>query len=214
MKMMTKNSKLAYLILLAGVSVAVVGTARGAFSESVEPSPHEDASVSLAEDIVIDPAVGSPIYQLKANALDGHEISLGDYKGKVLLIVNTASHCGFTPQYAGLQALSKKYDAQGLKVLGFPCDQFGHQEPGDAADISSFCTKNYGVDFQMFDKIEVNGKNANPLYVFLKKGTKDHGNIRWNFTKFLVDKEGRVIKRYGSMASPDSLATDIEAALK
>lgn len=214
-KVKAQNCKLVFGLLLSilGGAAIAVGTMGGAMG---------DSGVAAESDVAVSDTVGSkaddpsdaPIYKFKANALDGHEIQFADYKGKVLLIVNTASHCGYTPQYAGLQALSKKYEAQGLKVLGFPCDQFGHQEPGDAAAISSFCTKNYGVDFQMFDKIEVNGKEANPLYVYLKKSTKDHGDIRWNFTKFLVDKQGKVLKRYGSMASPESLSTDIEAALK
>ncbi len=213
-KVIAKNSKLGFLLFLTGVIVAAVSTAGGALSESTASAVEGEATVSEADPVKDDTSSEAPIYKFKANALDGHEISFGDYKGKVLLIVNTASHCGYTPQYAGLEALSKKYEAEGLKVLGFPCDQFGHQEPGDAAAISSFCTKNYGVDFQMFDKIEVNGKQANPLYVYLKKSTKDHGDIRWNFTKFLVDKQGKVLKRYGSMASPESLSADIEAALK
>lgn len=213
-EVLAKKSQLAIGLVLVGIVVAVFGTTRGATGESAGSSRESEAVVSEADDVKADPSAEVPIYKFKANALDGHEISFGDYKGKVLLIVNTASHCGYTPQYAGLEALSKKYQAQGLAVLGFPCDQFGHQEPGDAAAISSFCTKNYGVDFHMFDKIEVNGKEANPLYVYLKKSTKDHGDIRWNFTKFLVDKQGKVLKRYGSMASPESIAADIEAALK
>lgn len=213
-KLVSKKSQLAIGLVLVGMVVAVFGTTRGAIGESAGSIRESEAVVSEADDVKADPSADVPIYKFKANALDGHEISFADYKGKVLLIVNTASHCGYTPQYAGLEALSKKYQAQGLAVLGFPCDQFGHQEPGDAAAISSFCTKNYGVDFQMFDKIEVNGKEANPLYTYLKKSTKDHGDIRWNFTKFLVDKQGKVLKRYGSMASPESIAADIEAALQ
>ncbi len=211
--MATKKSSLTSALLLVALAIASVGTIGGAMSQAGKSATEGEELVSSAESGANEDSTAT-VYQFKANSLDGHEISLADYKGKVLLIVNTASHCGYTPQYAGLQALSKKYESQGLKVLGFPCDQFGHQEPGDAAAISSFCTKNYGVDFQMFDKIDVNGKNANPLYTFLKKGTKDKGDIRWNFTKFLVDKQGKVIKRYGSMASPESLSADIEAALK
>lgn len=211
--MATKKSSLTSALLLVALAIASVGTIGGAMSQGGKSATQGEELVSSAESGANEDSTAT-VYQFKANSLDGQEISLADYKGKVLLIVNTASHCGYTPQYAGLQALSKKYESQGLKVLGFPCDQFGHQEPGDAAAISSFCTKNYGVDFQMFDKIDVNGKNANPLYTFLKKGTKDKGDIRWNFTKFLVDKQGKVIKRYGSMASPESLSADIEAALK
>lgn len=214
-KVKAKNSKLVLTLLLSVLSGAaiMVSTTGGAIGDSGNSARESEAMVSEADDLKVDASGDVPIYKFKATALDGREIQFADYKDKVLLIVNTASHCGYTPQYAGLEALSKKYEAQGLRVLGFPCDQFGHQEPGDAAAISSFCSKNYGVDFQMFDKIEVNGKEANPLYVYLKKSTKDHGDIRWNFTKFLVDKQGKVLKRYGSMASPESIAADIEAAL-
>lgn len=213
-KVVAKKSQLAVALLVLGVAVAALCTTSGAIGESASSARESEAVVSEADDVKADVSAEAPIYKFKANALDGHEIQFADYKGKVLLIVNTASHCGYTPQYEGLETLSKKYHAQGLEVLGFPCNQFGHQEPGDAAAISSFCSKNYGVDFQMFEKIEVNGKDANPLYVYLKKSTKDHGDIRWNFTKFLVDKQGKVLKRYGSMASPESISADIEAALK
>ena len=158
----------------------------------------------------------SSIYDYKANSLDGKEVPLSDYRGKVVLIVNTASQCGFTPQYAGLEALYKAYQDKGLSVLGFPCNQFGAQEPGSAAEIGAFCQKNYGVTFPMFEKIEVNGSNAHPLWTYLKDekpgllGTKA---IKWNFTKFLVDREGHVVQRFGSNEAPDSIRPAIEKLL-
>ena len=157
---------------------------------------------------------GSELYNFKEKALDGSEIDFKNYKGDVLLIVNTASKCGFTPQYAGLEELSKKYSPKGLKVLGFPCNQFGAQEPGDSEAIHSFCQKNYGVDFQMFDKIDVNGKGASELYTYLKKEAPDEkGDIAWNFTKFLVDRKGHVVKRFDSKTKPDAISADIEKLL-
>ncbi|MBX9695340.1 MAG: glutathione peroxidase [Cyanobacteria bacterium] len=154
------------------------------------------------------------VYDFTARALDGKEIPLTDYKGDVLLIVNTASKCGYTPQYQGLQALYEKYKDKGLRVLGFPCNQFGEQEPGNATEIGSFCQKNYGVEFQMFDKIDVNGDNAHPLYKFLThSGVSEDGPIKWNFTKFLIDRHGNVLKRFPSDAKPESLNADIEKVL-
>lgn len=154
------------------------------------------------------------IYSFKEKGLDGSEIDFQKYKGDVLLVVNTASECGYTPQYAGLEELSKKYSAKGLKVLGFPCNQFGGQEPGDSAAIHSFCQKNYGVDFQLFEKVDVNGDNANPLFVYLKDAApNDKGDIKWNFTKFLIDKKGTVVKRYDSKITPASLSEDLEKLL-
>ncbi|ARB47544.1 glutathione peroxidase [Alloalcanivorax xenomutans] len=156
------------------------------------------------------------IYDYNAVTLDGEERSLADFKGKVLLIVNTASKCGFTPQYKGLQALYQRYKDRGLVVLGFPCNQFGHQEPGDEVEIGAFCEKNYGVDFPMFAKIDVNGSDAHPLYRYLKSeapGLLGSEGIKWNFTKFLVDREGRVIRRYAPKDKPEALAADIEKQL-
>jgi glutathione peroxidase len=156
------------------------------------------------------------IYQFKAKALDGRDVTFDQYKGDVLLIVNTASKCGFTPQYAGLEELHKKYSGKGLKVLGFPCNQFGSQEPGESDDIHNFCQKNYGVDFQMFDKVDVNGKDAHPLYKYLTSaapGALGTEAIKWNFTKFLVDKHGTVIKRYAPDVAPEKIAPDIETQL-
>ncbi|CAM2145911.1 Hydroperoxy fatty acid reductase gpx1 [Pararobbsia alpina] len=156
------------------------------------------------------------IYSFSANALDGTPVPLERYRGKVLLIVNTASECGFTPQYEGLQKLHEKFGANGLEILGFPCNQFGKQEPGDAAQIGAFCEKNYGVTFQMFDKIEVNGDGAHPLYKFLKDqapGVLGIESIKWNFTKFLVDRSGAVKERYAPMTKPDAIEKDIEKLL-
>ncbi len=156
------------------------------------------------------------IYDFEAKTIDGATTKLDAYKGKVLLIVNVASKCGFTPQYKGLEALYRKYKDQGLVVLGFPCDQFGHQEPGDEAEIKSFCSLTYDVDFPMFAKIDVNGDNAHPLYKFLKseeKGILGSESIKWNFTKFLVDKTGKVLKRYGSIDKPESIDKDIAPLL-
>ena len=146
----------------------------------------------------------------------GAEVSLSDYRGKVLLIVNTASACGFTPQYEGLQKLHEKYKDKGFEVLGFPCNQFGAQEPGSDSEIQSFCQLNFGVNFPVFAKIEVNGPNADPLYGFLKKeapGIMGTEAIKWNFTKFLVSKEGTVLKRFAPMDKPESLEKEIESAL-
>ena len=158
----------------------------------------------------------SSIYSFTAALNDGQPKSLADYQGKVLLIVNTASQCGFTPQYKGLQELYAKYHARGLEVLGFPCNQFGHQEPGSDTDIKSFCDLNYGVEFPIFSKIDVNGDAAHPLYKFLKD--KKSGllgrSIRWNFTKFLIDRQGNVVKRYAPQTPPAKLESSIEKLLK
>lgn len=141
---------------------------------------------------------------------------MADYAGKILLIVNTASHCGLTPQYADLEALYQRYRERGLVVLGFPCNQFGSQEPGEAEEIASFCQKNYGVSFPMFAKIDVNGNDAHPLYQYLKKaapGLLGSEGIKWNFTKFLVDRQGEVVGRYAPATGPESIASDIEKLL-
>lgn len=155
-------------------------------------------------------------HDFSAVDIDGHEKSLSDYAGKVLLVVNVASKCGFTPQYAGLQRLWRDYRARGLVVLGFPCDQFGHQEPGNEADIRSFCSLTYDVDFPMFSKVDVNGDGAHPLWKWLKQekgGFLGLDAIKWNFSKFLVGRDGKVIARYAPTDKPESLADDIEAAL-
>lgn len=156
------------------------------------------------------------IYDIDVQTLDGETKSMREYEGKVLLIVNTASQCGFTPQYAGLEELHEKLGPRGLAVLGFPCNQFGNQEPGDASQIGAFCQKNYGVSFPMHSKVEVNGDGAHPLFEHLrdaKKGLLGSSKIKWNFTKFLVDREGNVVDRYASTTKPKSLTKDIEALL-
>lgn len=156
------------------------------------------------------------LYDFNATTIDGDAQSLGDYRGKALLIVNVASKCGFTPQYSGLEALYRKHRAAGFAVLGFPCDQFGHQEPGDEAQIQSFCTLNYDVGFPLFAKIEVNGANAHPLWKWLKQqkpGLLGIGAIKWNFSKFLIDRDGNVVKRYAPTDTPESLEADVVALL-
>jgi glutathione peroxidase len=159
----------------------------------------------------------SDLYGFSANTLDGKPLALDAFRGKVALIVNTASACGFTPQYADLEALHQRFAAKGLAVLGFPCNQFGAQEPGDAAAIGAFCRKNYGVSFQMFDKIEVNGDGAHPLYKWLTSsapGILGTEAVKWNFTKFLVGRDGEVVKRYAPQTSPKELVPDIESLLE
>lgn len=156
------------------------------------------------------------VYGFKARLIDGREISLGEFRGKTLLIVNVASRCGFTPQYAGLETLYRKFKDAGLVVLGFPCNQFGAQEPGSEAEIKSFCQNNYQVSFPLFAKVEVNGPDAHPLYQYLKKekrGILFTKWIKWNFTKFLVDRNGRVVKRYGPPVKPEALFKDVSAAI-
>lgn len=155
-------------------------------------------------------------YDFYALTIDGVELPLSRYRGHPLLIVNVASKCGFTPQYAGLEALYKQYHERGLEVLGFPCDQFGHQEPGDESEIKAFCSLTYGVSFPMFAKIKVNGPDAHPLYEYLKKslpGILGTEGIKWNFTKFLVGHDGVPIKRYAPTDKPETLAPDVDAAL-
>ena len=159
------------------------------------------------------------VFDFEAETLEGSPKKLDDYRGKVLLIVNTASQCGFTPQYAGLEKLYRTYKDRGLIILGFPCNQFGAQEPGSASDIGAFCERNYGVSFPMFAKIDVNGDRAHPVYRYLKKekkgllGPLGGGAIKWNFTKFLADRRGRVVARYAPSTKPENLARDIEKLL-
>lgn len=155
------------------------------------------------------------IYDFKALTSDGKELDFNQFKGKVLLIVNTASKCGFTSQFAGLEELNQKYKDKGLVILGFPCNQFANQDPGSNEEILNFCRVNYGVSFQMMKKIDVNGDNAIPLYKFLKEKTKNimTDNIKWNFTKFLVSSDGSVIKRYAPTVKPSRLEKEIEAML-
>ena len=158
----------------------------------------------------------SSIYDFHASGIAGAPVSLADYRGKVMLIVNTASACGFTPQFAGLEELHQTYGGRGLAVLGFPCNQFGAQDPGSNAEIGAFCQKNYGVTFAMMEKIDVNGQQAHPLFQWLKQqapGLLGSEGIKWNFTKFLIGRDGQVIKRYASLDKPAALAADIEKAL-
>ena len=156
------------------------------------------------------------VYEFTARTIDGKDQSLTDYEGKVLLVVNVASECGFTPQYQGLEELHERFKARGFSVLGFPCNQFGGQEPGDEAQIKGFCETRFGVTFPMFAKVDVNGPHAHPLYNFLKSsepGLLGTEAIKWNFTKFLIGKNGKPLKRYAPQTRPESIAGDIEAAL-
>jgi glutathione peroxidase len=157
------------------------------------------------------------VYDFTVKNIDGKDLSLSVYKGKVLLIVNVASECGYTKQYSGLQELYNKYKTKGLVILGFPCNQFGEQEPGNENEIKQFCSSKFGVNFPLFSKIDVNGVNSAPLYKFLKneaKGVMGTEDIKWNFTKFLVDKNGKVVDRYASKTTPDDLTSKIEELLK
>lgn len=160
--------------------------------------------------------MNTAIHETVLLTLDGSTTTFGAYAGKVLLVVNTASQCGFTPQYAGLEQLYEDYAARGFAVLGFPCNQFGAQEPGDSAEIAAFCAKNYGVSFPMFAKVDVNGANAHPLFIWLKdnaRGILGSESIKWNFTKFLLDRDGNVVQRYAPTTLPAALAQDIERLL-
>jgi glutathione peroxidase len=156
------------------------------------------------------------IYDFSVTSIKGQAVNLSTYKDKVLLIVNTASQCGFTPQYQGLQALHDKYASKGLVILGFPCNQFGQQEPGTASEIQAFCETRFGVTFPLFEKVDVNGKEAHPLFQYLTKaapGLLGTETIKWNFTKFLVDRNGKVIERYASMAKPEDMDKAIQKLL-
>ena len=156
------------------------------------------------------------LHDFSAVTLQGNDLPLSEFNDQVVLVVNTASKCGLTPQFTGLQELHESYAEQGLSVLGFPCNQFADQEPGDAEQIGEFCQSNYGVTFPMFDKVDVNGPQAHPLFAWLKsqKGGMLGSSIKWNFTKFLVGRDGRVIKRYGPKTEPSAIAADIERALQ
>jgi glutathione peroxidase len=155
------------------------------------------------------------LYDFKATDIDGKEVDLADLQGKVALVVNTASKCGFTPQYEGLEELQRTYGEQGLVVLGFPCDQFAHQEPGDDAAIEQFCTINYGVTFPLSTKVDVNGRKTHPVFAFLRKRTGSllGSTVKWNFTKFLVAPDGTTVKRYSPKTEPAAMAKDIEALM-
>ncbi len=171
---------------------------------------------SISEGIKLGDKLAKTIYEYSAHLLDGRVVELSEFRGRVLLIVNTASQCGLTPQYAGLEKLYEDYRERGLEVLGFPCNQFGGQEPGGHEQIGAFCEKNYGVKFKMFEKVDVNGPNAHPLFQFLKeekRGLFGMRRISWNFTKFLVDGRGVVVRRFGSTIKPATLAGPIEALL-
>lgn len=156
------------------------------------------------------------VYDFVVKDIDGKEVNLSEYQGKVLLIVNVASYCGYTKQYSGLEAIYRKYKDKGFEILAFPCNQFGNQEPGTNEEIKNFCSSKYDVTFRLFDKIDVNGDKAHPLYIYLKDkkpgimGTKD---IKWNFTKFLIDKNGNVVDRFGSNKTPEDIAPEIEKLL-
>jgi glutathione peroxidase len=157
------------------------------------------------------------IYQFDATLNNGETINFADYQGKVLLIVNTASKCGFTPQYEGLQSLYEQFKEQGLEILGFPCDQFGHQEPGNDVEIEQFCNLNFNVNFPLFKKVEVNGSGTVPVFKFLKEsalGVMGSKSIKWNFTKFLVNKQGQVTKRYASTTKPAEMIKDLKQLLE
>ena len=156
------------------------------------------------------------VFDFQAASLDGKPVDLAQYRGKVLLIVNTASKCGFTPQYQGLETVYRELHGRGLEVLGFPCNQFGSQEPGSEEEIGAFCEKNYGVTFPMFAKVDVNGDNAHPLWKYLKgeaPGVLGTEGIKWNFTKFLIGRDGKVAKRYAPTTKPEEIAGDIEKLL-
>jgi glutathione peroxidase len=156
------------------------------------------------------------IYAFNVKNIDGKSIALEDYKGQLLLIVNTASQCGFTPQYAGLESLYQSFQGQGFTVLGFPCNQFGQQEPGTSQEIAGFCDSHYSISFPLFEKVEVNGQNAHPLFTYLKSaapGILGSQTVKWNFTKFLVDRDGIAIKRYPSLVTPSMIQKDLKKYL-
>lgn len=159
--------------------------------------------------------MSSKFYSFSAKTLQGKEISMDTYKGKIVLVVNTASKCGFTPQLEGLEELNRKFKDKGLVILGFPCNQFGNQEPGDEKSISEGCVINYGVTFQMFSKVEVNGSNAHPIFKYLKQelGGWFGSNVKWNFTKFLIDANGRPIKRFAPITKPEKIGVYLEKIL-
>lgn len=197
-------------LIVAGTLVGATLFAAGCAVQGGHEAPTTGIISSPQSDTQTTPRTASmtKLHDMSAKSLDNHEIKLDKYKGKVMLIVNTASKCGLTPQYAELQKLHEKYEGKGLQVLGFPCNQFAGQEPGAASEIGEFCQRNYGVSFQMFDKIDVNGEGAHPIYKHLTHDGKEP--IEWNFAKFLVDKEGNVVKRFPAKQSPAEMTADIE----
>lgn len=202
-------------------TVKIIGTAREIIkptsSQEADPKGEGEAKLEMLRLILHNQGMEDSIYGFKVKTIDGRETKLGEFKGSVLLIVNVASRCGFTPQYAGLEVLYKKYKDAGLAVLGFPCNQFGRQEPAGEKEIKSFCEQNFGVTFPMFSKIDVNGPTAHPLYKYLKnerRGILFTSAIKWNFTKFLVDRNGRVIKRFSPATKPYAISAEIEKLLK
>lgn len=178
-----------------------------------KPSPAQPTSATTptAATPPTTPSSGAPIYGIEAKTIDGETVKLDRYAGKVLLVVNVASQCGYTPQYTGLEALYEKHKAEGLEVLAFPCDQFGNQEPGSESEIKSFCLTKYGVKFPLFSKVEVNGPNTTALYKHLK--SEKPGDVKWNFTKFLVGRDGRVVQRFDSKVTPEALEPEVVALL-
>lgn len=212
-KIQRKLGLIGYIAITASILWMVFGPPLEAKKEnvpreSVKNMEHKGSSKSMKD--------SKSVLDYSAKSLEGKEIPLSEYKGKVLLIVNTASKCGFTPQYEGLENLYKKYKGKGFEILGFPCNQFGSQEPGSENEIAAFCKKNYGVDFQMFEKVEVNGDDAHPLYKYLTKaapGALNTESIKWNFTKFLVNRDGKVTKRYAPNTTPADLEPEIEKLL-
>lgn len=189
-----------------------------ALMELYAESNHKEKDVKIDDEMMEDESkiAKKGFYDFTVNSITGKDISMSEYKDKVVLIVNVASKCGFTSQYEGLQELYKKYEKDGLVILGFPSNQFANQEPGSEEDIASFCTLNFGVTFPMFSKIDVNGKNADPLYIFLKSQQAGFPGdaIKWNFTKFLVDRKGKVVNRFASTTKPESMEEDIKKLLK
>ena len=206
-----------FLLVITTVSYSVFACSCGCLDNkktSKHSHDHNHAHENHAHSTKKAKAANS-VHSYEAKSISGQNVSLEDYDGKVLLIVNTASKCGLTPQYKGLEKLYKTYKARGFEVLGFPCNQFGGQEPGTEEQIKNFCSLKYGVTFPMFKKVDVNGKNAHPLFTMLKNeapGSRG-GNIGWNFTKFLVNRKGEVVKRYAPMTKPNALTTEIESLL-
>jgi glutathione peroxidase len=211
--------------LMAVSAVAMMGIASCGDDREDELEEAEDSYELMAhnyegpsddgETLTDGEQMANSVYEFSANSLGGEPVQLNEYKGKVLLIVNTASECGFTPQYEGLEKLYEEYKDKGFVVLGFPCNQFGGQEPGSSEEIANFCEMNYGVSFPLFEKVDVNGENEHPLYTYLKSEQSGMVTdaIKWNFTKFLVDKNGKPVDRYAPQTKPADIKGDIEKLL-